>query len=232
MLAVIACLMLGACGSVTLHAGLSEAEANQIVSVLARAKVKAEKVTSDQQVWAIQVASDDFAAAVDTLAAAGLPRPHFETLGNVFKKEGFVSSPTEEQARLVYGISQELTQSLTEIDGVVRARVHLSIPERDPLAETAPEPSASVILQHQPGAEVAGRVDAIKKLVAASVEGLSAERVSVAMFVSDGPRIVAKPRLGAANGMILGGIVALCGALLLGAPAILAALRNRRRRVA
>jgi type III secretion protein J len=49
-------------------------------------------------------------------------------MGKVFKREGFVSSPLEERARLVHAMSQEIANTINNIDGVVTARVHLVVP--------------------------------------------------------------------------------------------------------
>jgi type III secretion protein J len=100
----------------------------------------------------------------------------------VFKKEGFVSSPTEERARLVYGLSQELAHTITAIDGVVDARVHLALPQNQPLADSQTPPSASVFIKYQSGANIDAQVGKVKALVVNSVEGLKIDNVSVETF--------------------------------------------------
>jgi flagellar M-ring protein FliF len=59
--------------------------------------------------------------------------------------------------------------------------VHLVIPEENLFADEAREPSASVLVKTKPGSTMeVGKVQAVVKLVASSVEGLEQERVTVA----------------------------------------------------
>ena len=83
--------------------------------------------------FAISTKRDDFPSAVRALKAQGYPRENFESMGKVFKREGFVSSPLEERARLSYSMSQEIANTINNIDGVITARVHLVMPEQNPL---------------------------------------------------------------------------------------------------
>jgi hypothetical protein len=112
---------LTACSGTDLYSQLNEKQANEIIAALQSAQISADKRSKDTVVWTVRVAQSDFARAVDTLRAQGLPREEFESLGRVFRKEGFVSSPLEERARLNYGMSQELSHTLSSIDGVVVA---------------------------------------------------------------------------------------------------------------
>jgi type III secretion protein J len=183
-LLVIACLLLAACNRADLYSQLSERQANEMIAALQSSGIDAVKSTKDSSTWTVKVAQGDFARAVDTLRAEGLPRDEFESLGRVFKKEGFVSSPLEERARLIYGLSQELSNTISAIDGVVIARVHLVVPERDLLSDKPRNASASVMVKHRPGVDMGSQVGQIKALVVNSVEGLSYDSVTVSLFPS------------------------------------------------
>jgi len=175
-------LMLAACGREQLYGKLSEAQANEMVAILRTAGVDAVKSENGENGWAISTTSGQFARAIEVLHAAGYPRDEFASLGTVFKKEGFVSSPTEERARLVFGLNQELSNTISQIDGVVQARVQVAMPEPDPL-NTQPKPaSASVFVKYQPGSDIERQVGQIKALVVNAVEGLQYPNVTVAMF--------------------------------------------------
>ncbi|MGY4397512.1 type III secretion protein J [Sphingomonas sp. UYAg733] len=175
-------LLLVACGRAELYGKLTEGQANEMIAVLQSAGISADKADNGEKGWTLSTGQGDFARAVEILHAQGLPREEFATLGTVFKKEGFVSSPTEERARLIYGLSQELSHTISEIDGVVQARVHLALPQDQPLAD-APKPSgASVFIKYRPGTDIQGQVGKIKALVVNSIEGLKYENVSVETF--------------------------------------------------
>jgi type III secretion protein J len=167
-----------------LYSKLSERQANEMVAVLRSAGIEAEKQGKDGT-FSIQTKRDDFPAAVRALAAQGYPRETYDTMGTVFKREGFVSSPLEERARLVHAMSQEISNTLASIDGVVQARVHLVMPERHPLADKATPSAASVFIKHRPDKDMTAQVAQIKALVVNSIEGLPYDNVTVALFPAE-----------------------------------------------
>jgi hypothetical protein len=64
------------------------------------------------------VDKDRFAESITILKDSGLPRQEFQTMGQVFKKDGLVSSPTQERAQMIFALSQELSGTVSEIDGL------------------------------------------------------------------------------------------------------------------
>jgi type III secretion protein J len=175
-------LLVAGCGSSELYTKLSETQANEMLAVLSKSGVAAGKVDNGEEGWALTADPSDFPKAIEVLRAQGYPKQDFATLGTVFKKEGFVSSQTEERARLLYGMSQELSHTVSEIDGVIEARVHLAIPEVDPLSDTPKPPSASVFIKHRPNVPMDDHVGKVKALVVNAVEGLAYDKVSVVTF--------------------------------------------------
>lgn len=177
-------VLLSACGDQTLYAKLDERQANDMVSALRLAGVSAQKHARED---GFEVITDeaDFARAVQILKAQGLPREDFDSLGKVFKREGFVSTPVEERARLMHALSQEISHTLTSIDGVLQARVTLVVPERHPLSDKVQPSSASVMIKHRPGLNVDALMPKVRALVVNSVEGLPYESVSVVAFAAD-----------------------------------------------
>lgn len=174
-------LLLAACGGRDVYADVAEGEANEMVAALLEAGIEADKAPGEKGTFTVQVAEGDFAEAVAVLRDNGLPREKYESLGTVFKKEGFSSSSLSEKARLTFGLSQELERTVSEYDGVVAARVHLAMPDTDPLTGTANPSSASVFVKYRPGFDLRSQTAAIKALVTNSIEGLNYDNVSVVM---------------------------------------------------
>ena len=185
-----ACLLTGCKETVYTRAG--EQSANEVLSALLEAGVDAEKVVADEKSFDIEVGSRDLARALAVMRTHGLPRPHTQTLGDLFKKEGLVSTPAEERVRYIYGVSQELEKTLQQIDGVVQGRVHIVIPANDPLSDVKKPSSASVFVKYRPPADPATLGPLIRSLVMRGIEGLDAEHVSVA-FVAGEPSAAARP---------------------------------------
>jgi type III secretion protein J len=184
-LLLIACfLFVAGCSRTVLYSELDERQANQVEGALLMASIDADKEPSDSKKgWKILVERDDFPQAVELLRAQGLPRPSFDTLGTVFRKEGFVSSPLEERARYLYALSQELEHTIATLDGVVAARVHIALPQHDALETNPKSASASVVITARPGSPVLDYETKIKAIVKDSVEGLDdANKITVTFF--------------------------------------------------
>jgi type III secretion protein J len=184
---VLACALLAGCDT-QLLANLSERDANQVLAVLLRADIDAHKESTDTgKTWTIKVPDSRVVQSLDLLRANGLPQNRYANLGEMFKKDGLISTPVEERVRFVYGVSQELADTLSKMDGVITARVHIVMPQNDPLALTAKPSSASVFVKHRASFAVAAQTAPIKNLVAHSVEGLEYDAVSVTFVEADPP---------------------------------------------
>lgn len=166
-------LMLSGCGdSVELHRNISEQEANEVIAELADKQIRAQKVPGKDGV-AVRVKASDISRAVRTLDAAGLPKTARSTLGDIFRKEGVISTPLEERARYIYALSQELESTLSNIDGVIVARVHVVLPERVAPGEPVQPASASVFIKHDPRLDPDNINPRVRRLVASSIPGMA-----------------------------------------------------------
>ena len=83
--------LLAGCSSQELYSQLTERQANEMVAVLRSVGIDAEKRVQEGK-FSVLTASGDFPQAVRALSAQGLPREQFDSMGTVFKREGFVSS--------------------------------------------------------------------------------------------------------------------------------------------
>ena len=181
---LIPALLLAGCQA-DLYTKLTETEANEIVALLYRKGISANRTAAKDGTSTVRVEEGSFADAVALLNSAGLPHPKFATMGDVFPDTKLVSSPVEERARFIYALSQELSKTLSEIDGVITARVHLVLPKNDPLREDAKPSSASVFIKHDRNIAVASLLPQIKTFVTNSIEGLTYEKVSVVFVPGD-----------------------------------------------
>ncbi|SAI69980.1 type III secretion protein [Bordetella ansorpii] len=180
-------VLLAACGSrVTLFSASTEGEANELLSVLLDSGIHAEKTATKEGV-SISVDGAQVARALDILRARGLPRERFDGMGQIFRKEGLVSSPLEERARYIYALSQELTNTLSQMDGVLAARVHVVLPERGGVGETTSPSTAAVFIKHQAGYNLDTLQPQIRKLVTHAIPGLTEDRVSIALVSAQPP---------------------------------------------
>ncbi|WP_062389034.1 type III secretion system inner membrane ring lipoprotein SctJ [Pseudomonas abietaniphila] len=175
-------LLLSGCSDETdLFSGLSEQDANDVIANLADQHIDARK-RSEKTGVAISVPTRDINRAVRVLDAAGLPRRSRTSLGEIFKKEGVISTPLEERARYIYALSQELEATLSQIDGVIVARVHVVLPERVAPGEPVQPASAAVFIKHTPALDPDSVRGRIQQMVASSIPGMSSEPLDAKKF--------------------------------------------------
>ena len=183
--------LLAACSKmVTLQAGLTDADANEIVLVLNRQGIEVDKQKNKEGV-SLQVKEGDLSRATETMNAAGLPRRSLSNLGEVFKKQGMISSPMEERVRYIHGLSAELESTMLQFDNVVIARVHVVLPERIAPGEPIQPSSAAVFIKYRPPLDEDAVMPRVRRLVASSIPGLAGEdgrsKVSVVMTPGEPP---------------------------------------------
>ena len=186
LLAGLAFVALAGCGAkVDLMSAIPESDANEVIAALLNAGISAEKVAGKEGMVGVRVNQSQVALAVDTLRAAGLPREAHIGMGQVFKKDGLISSPLEERARYLYALSQDISATLARIDGVLFARVHLVLPERGTTAKEDTPSSAAVFIKHTTESDVELLQPQVRRMVANSIPGLTTDRVTV-VFVPSG----------------------------------------------
>ncbi len=182
--AVLSLFLLGCGNRVELLRDIAEVEGNEAVSALHSAGIESSKISGKDGLVNISVDQSQVAEAIAILNSEGLPREQFAKMGDVFKKEGLISSPLEERARYVWALSQELSATLAQIDGVIKARVHVVLPEKIGGGDPSLPSSAAVFIKHKPGIILDDSITQIKRLVSNSIPGLSADKVTVVMLTS------------------------------------------------
>jgi type III secretion protein J len=176
--AVACCLALQACNA-ELYSNLDEREANSIVATLLDRGIPASRIAQKNGQMTVIVDEMRFAEAVRLLNENGLPKDRFANMGEVFKRDGLVASPVQERAQMIFALSEELSRTVSGIDGVLSARVHVVLPENDPLQRALVPSSASVFIRHETTLAINDLIPQIKTLVSNSIAGLSYEKVSV-----------------------------------------------------
>ena len=190
---VAAAMLLAGCDKeTTLHSGLEERQANLVMAALIDAGINCHKSPGEEGTWNVMVSERKFAEAVNLLEQRGLPRRPHLGVGEVFKKTGMISSPSEERIRFMDALAQDLAKTISMIDGVVDARVHVVLPENDPFARNALPSSAAVAIRSRWDADISDIVPSVKGLVKNAIEGLQHEKIMVTIFRDSPPKKVVR----------------------------------------
>ena len=101
-------LLLSGC-KVEMYSGLSEDQANQMLSTLLRRGIEAEKQAAGKNGYTLLVDDDQLVRALQVLKENSLPREAFKNLGEVFAGDGMISSTSEVQARMSYALQRRFS---------------------------------------------------------------------------------------------------------------------------
>lgn len=161
-----------------LQANLAAGDTAQVVDALTAADIA---YTIEPNSGALLVKNEDLARARLKLAAAGVAPSDgsvgFEILD---KEQGLGSSQFMETTRYRRGLEGELGRTISSLNNVKAARVHLAIPKSSVFVRDERKPSASVLVEVYPGRSLeASQVLAIVNLVATSVPELDKSQVTV-----------------------------------------------------
>ena len=221
---------------------LSEAEANEALVALDQAGIGATREPNRRagvDRFKVIVARADLPAGMAVMHELGLPRESEPSFATLFDDPGLIPTATDERARQAAAVGGELGRSLENVQGVVRARVHIALPEREALAldEQAPAPRASVLITHRSGRDPAPGEASVQALVAGAVDGLEADHVTV-VFAPSEPASARRPNLvwvgpiAVSRGTATPLKAALGGALLLNLLLAIGLILSRRRATA
>ena len=161
-----------------LYGSLAGMDAKQVMETLAAADIA---YTVEPNSGALLVKADDVSRARLKLAAAGVS----PTDGNIGfeildKDQGLGTSQFMEATRYRRGLEGELARTISSLNNVKGARVHLAIPKSSVFVRDERKPSASVLVELYAGRSLEpGQVLAIINLVATSVPELSKSQITV-----------------------------------------------------
>jgi len=160
----------------TLFASLSEGEKARVFDAL---KNSGMDVQIDPATGELTVPVDDYHNAKLNLASQGIPM-QASTGSSALNDMPMGTSRSIEALKIKQSLEYELARSITEIDSITNARVHLAIPERSAFARNSQEPSASVFIELASGRTLSStQVEAIVNLVSSSVPNLGKSKVSI-----------------------------------------------------
>ena len=180
--ALAAMLLAGCDKEATLHSGLGERQANLVMAALLDSGISCRKTPGEEGTWNVLCSEAKFAQAVNLLERQGLPREPRQGIGEVFKKTGMISSPSEERIRFMDALAQDIARTISMIEGVVDARVHVVLPENDPFARNTLPSSAAVAIRSRWNADITDLVPSVKALVKNAIDGLQYEKIQVTIF--------------------------------------------------
>lgn len=160
-----------------LFANLEENDAVGIVEYLTDRKINFKEsndggtilVTPKESVYDIRM----------KLSSSGLPRAGSKGV-ELLDSSSLTPSSIMENIKALVARQGELERTIQAIDAVKNVRVHITNPERSSTIKKDVLPTASVLLRLKVGAEITtSQVKAITHLVAASIEGLLPENITV-----------------------------------------------------
>jgi len=189
--AALAVFLLSGC-EVPIQHELTEREANEILVLLDASSIPAKKEKEEggrTVTWKISVPKAHAATAVRLLRENELPRERLPGV-ELFNRGSLIPSATEERAMFLQALSGELSRTISTIDGVFDARVHINIPQTDELAQPDVRPvvTASVLVKYRAYTEPGKKAppppvteEQIQQLVSRAVQDLDPSKVAVVM---------------------------------------------------
>lgn len=159
-----------------LYGRLDDGEAAKVIQALGEVNVP---YKTGRGGGSILVPSDKVHQVRMQLAAKGIPRG--EGVGfEIFDKPNFGISDFVQRANYLRAVQGELARTIAQVDIIESARVMIVMPENRLLVDNTKKPTASVFVRVRGNTPLPPQnVNAIRFLVANSVEGLTANNVSV-----------------------------------------------------
>lgn len=174
-----------------LYGNLSDSDASSVIQALQTSGIE---YKLDNTSGAIMVPAERVHDARLQLASQGLPQGKNSSFELISKDPGFGVSQFMENARYQYALESELASTISSLQAVEAARVHLAIPQQSAFVRDRRPATASVLLQLRAGHRLEPeQVSAIVHLVASSIPELDSDQVTV---VDQQGRLLSSPKSG------------------------------------
>ncbi|WP_191600704.1 flagellar basal-body MS-ring/collar protein FliF [Marinomonas algicola] len=156
---------------------ITDYNADQIVELLTINNIP---FKLDENTGALLVESDSYHLARLKLAGSGIVNDNIIGMEIMDQEQALGTSQFVENARYRRGLEGELSRTITSLQSIKSARVHLAIPKESVFVRDTRKPSASVFLELYPGRRLdSSQVDAIVNLVSSSISQLNHKDVTV-----------------------------------------------------
>ncbi|KZM40007.1 MAG: flagellar basal-body MS-ring/collar protein FliF [Marinomonas sp.] len=156
---------------------ITDYNADQIVEVLSINNIP---FKLDENTGALLVESDYYHQARLKLAGSGIVNDTVVGMEIMDQEQGLGTSQFVEGTRYRRGLEGELSRTISSLQSIKSARVHLAIPKESVFVRDTRKPSASVFLEMYPGRRLdRSQVEAIVNLVSSSISQLNAKSVTV-----------------------------------------------------
>ncbi|MFT6913997.1 MAG: flagellar M-ring protein FliF [Motiliproteus sp.] len=156
---------------------LNNLDANEIIDTLQRSQIP---YRIDNSSGALLVAADQIHQARLKLAAEGLGGDNTVGFELLDKEQSLGTSQFMEKTRFRRGLEGELARTISSLQAIKSARVHLALPKRSVFVRDARKPTASVFIERYGGRELTKiQVASIANLVASSIPELQVADVTV-----------------------------------------------------
>ncbi|MGD8176775.1 flagellar basal-body MS-ring/collar protein FliF [Marinimicrobium sp. ARAG 43.8] len=156
---------------------LDPRQSPDVVTILEQNKIP---FRIDPSTGGLLVATDNMHTARIKLAQAGIPRDNSTGFELMDQEQPLGTSQFIESTRYHRAIEGELARTISSMNNVRGARVHLAIPKRSVFVREVREPRASVFVDVNPGRDMdASQVKAIVNLVSSSVAELKPDAVTI-----------------------------------------------------
>src|SRR6204780_3761205 len=172
-----------------LYGNLSDSDASGVVQALQTGGIE---YKLDNTSGAIMVPAERVRDARLQLASQGLPQGKNSSFELISKDPGFGVSQFMENARYQYALESELARTISSLQAVEAARIHVALPQQSAFGHDRRPASASVLLQLRAGHRLQSeQVSAIVHLVASSIPELDSDNVTV---VDQQGRLLSSPK--------------------------------------
>lgn len=156
---------------------INEQNMGPIVDALTKANITFKINDKDGIVY---VDEKDVQSAKIKLSAQGISKDDSVSFSYLNDQSGFGNSQFIENAKYIRALETDLAKSISALEGISGARVHLAIPQNGIFADENEKVTASVIVNAAPGlSNDREKIKAIMQIIASSVSGLDPKNVAI-----------------------------------------------------